>query len=379
MTIPGVASSYDLANGVIINMDEAMYLYSPEELPLLTGQGSDGLSVITSDSLDQVSFSWLDEENLAPRDALSGAWTTGDTSITLTSGGRLKFSTGDVIMVRKAGADEVMRITGYSVTTAETLVVTRAFAGTATNYASGAVVIGLGTALPEGSDPENFRAADSTTRTNNTQIFGPTKISMTGTDLVIPRYGKPNEWTHQLYHRTYENGQAREQAFIYGRKTNSTTTRIRTTGGLAEFVTTNVDATSTQFTELKIQTNMQTCYNRGGLPDRILVHPNSLVDLNAIGDTGRVRVEFGESRRGRTRVLVVETEYGPVQIVRNRWVHPFDAWGIKREGVVRRILRPFQFEMLAKTGDSQSGQILCEEGLEVKGEKHMFRMNALVY
>ena len=67
------------------------------------------------------------------------------------------------------------------------------------------------------------------------------------------------------------------------------------------------------------------------------------------------------------------------QIVRNRWVHPFDAWGIKREGVVRRILRPFQFEMLAKTGDSQSGQILCEEGLEVKGEKHMFRMNALVY
>lgn len=378
MTIPGTASSYDLTNGVIINMDEAIYLYSPEELPMLTGQGSDGLSVISTDTLDQVSFSWLDEENLAPRDKLEGAVTTGDAYITLETGGRLKFSTGDVLMVRKAGADEVMYVASYG-TTADTLVVTRAFAGTATNYADAAVVIGLGTALGEGATPENFRAADTTTRTNNTQIFGPTKIAMTGTDLVIPRYGKPNEWTHQLYHRTYENGQAREQAILYGRKTNSTTTRIRTMGGLAEFVTTNVDATNTQITELHIQTNIQTCYNRGGIPDRLIANPNSLKDINAITDSNRVRTVISDGKRGRTRVTEVDTEYGTIQIVRNRWCHPFDAWGIKREGVVRRILRPFQFEMLAKTGDSQSGQILCEESLEVKGEKHMFRMNALAY
>jgi len=376
VTVPGTINTYDLTVGVIVNMDEAIYLYSPEELPMLTGQMSDGMSVIGSDTTDQVSFSWLDEVNLAPRSALNGAVTTGDAYITLTTGHQMKFSTGDVLYVRKSGGDEIMRVTGYGVT-AHTLTVTRGLVGTATNYSSGALVVGMGTALAEGSDPENARALDTNLRTNNTQIFGPTKLKMTGTALVVPRYGKPSEWARQLYHRTYENGQSREQAILYGRKYNSTTTQIRTMGGLAEFITTRVDSTSTQITETTLQTNQQSCYDQGGLPDRLIANPKSLTDLNALTDTGRVRVEMTDGKRGRTRVTIVETEFGELPISRNRWCSTMDAFGIRRDGVIRRVLRPFQFEMLAKTGDSQSAQILCEEGLEVKGERHMFRMSTL--
>jgi len=374
----GKLSSYDLTNGLIVNMDEAIYMYSPEELPLLTGMASDGMSVLSQRPLDQVEFNWLDERNLAPRSTISAttAVVTADTTINVAAGDGIKFSTGDVLTIRKSGASEVVRVTAIST---DALTVTRALTGTAVSYAAGAVIIGLGTALAEGSDPELFRADDTSKNTNCTQIFGPTAIQLTGTARVVPRYGIPDSWAHNLHLRTFENSQSREQAFLYGQYYNSTTTKIRTTGGLGYFITTNVDSTSTQLTVLKVQSNLQTCYNAGGLPDRLIVNPNSLLDLNDIGNTSIVRTTVEDPKRGRISTSFVETEYGSLPIVRNRWVHPFDAFGIKRDLVTRRILRPLVFESLAKTGDSDKGQIVCEEGLQVKGQKHMFRMNALTY
>jgi len=96
----GNVSSYDLTNGLIVNMDEAIYMYSPEELPLLTGMASDGMSVLSQRPLDQVEFNWLDERNLAPRGAIGAtAVTTGDAEILLAAGDRIKFSTGDVLTI----------------------------------------------------------------------------------------------------------------------------------------------------------------------------------------------------------------------------------------------------------------------------------------
>ncbi len=374
----GKLTSYDLTNGVIVDMSDSVYFYTPMQLPLTGGVGTDGLSVLSSENLTQVSFSWQDETGLSPRSTLAATLTTGDTLIfQLASGDRLKFSTGDVLTVRKAGAAETMRVVGYSATTADTLLVSRALTGTATNYASGAVVIGMGTALAEGSDPEDFRAIDRTTRTNNSQIFGPTAIYMTGTGRVVPRYGVPDEWAHQLALRTYENRQQVEQALLYGMKYNSTTTKIRAMGGLAEFLSTNTDSTSTQFTIVKINTNLQTVYNQGGEPDRVLVNPGSLGDLNDSDNTTRVRTTMVETARGRRPVAYVETEYGDLTIVRNRWVHPYDAFFIQRDLVTRKILRPLQFEMLAKTGDADKGQIVAEESVKVVGERHMLRMSNL--
>jgi hypothetical protein len=374
---PG-ATSYDLTNGLIVNIDEAIYMYSPEELPLLTGMASDGMSVLSQRPVDQIEFQWLDERNLAPRSTLNGAVTTGDTTINVAAGDGNKFSTGDVLTVRKAGVSvpEILRVTAIST---DALTVTRALANTATNYSSGAVVIGLGTALAEGSDPAAFRADDTSKSTNCTQIFGPTAIQMTGTGRVVPRYGIPDQWAHQLHLRTYENSQSREQAFLYGSYYNSTTSKIRTTGGLAHFITTNVNGTATQLTALTVQGSLQTCYNAGGLPDRLVVNPNSLLDLNDIGNTGIVRQTVDDPKRGRVSTSFVETEYGSLPIVRNRWVHPSDAFGIKRDLVTRRILRPLVFESLAKTGDADKGQVVCEEGLQVKGQRHMFRMTNLTY
>ena len=50
---------------------------------------------------------------------------------------------------------------------------------------------------------------------------------------------------------------------------------------------------------------------------------------------------------------------------------------VNREGVQRRVIQPLIVEALAKTGDSDSVMIVCEEGLQVKGEAHMARFTNL--
>ena len=282
----GRGTSYDLTVGQIVDMDEAIYLLSPEDSPLLTGFNSEGLAVLPTEGADQIKYEWLDEEFLTPRTTLTADPGAGGAFLTVAAGDRIKFSTGDILQVRRA---EQVRVTGYG-TTADTLLVTRGFGGsTAAAAASGSLVLGLGTALPEGSDPENARVSDRFGNYNYLQIFGPTALNMSRTEQMIRRYGVSDEWAHQLMNRTKENAIAREQAYLYGVRSNDSTTKIRTTGGLAYHIKTNVDTTATALTVASMQVLQQKSYNRGGNPEIGVVNPVSLADLNALNDTSIVR------------------------------------------------------------------------------------------
>lgn len=379
--VVGITTAYDLTTGVKVNMDDVIYTIDPIDAPLLGGVGSDGLSVIGMYPVDQYQFSWQEESLLTPRCATAGLSTTGDAFLTLSAGDVQRFSTGDVIRIVKAAGgtqNEVVRVVGYA-TTANTLDVTRAFLGSAATIATSDTLVGIGTSLAEGSDPQASRQKDRDSYTNYTQIFGPTKISMSGTEQVVSKYGVANEFSRQTYNRTNEQVISREQAYLYGRKYSSSTTHIRTTGGLWEWITTNVDSTSTQLTVLKIQTEQQACWDAGGLPDRLIVNPKSLSDLNDVANTSVIRQVIVDTVRGRVPVDTVWTEFGPLSVVRDRWCAKQHAFLIKRDGVVRRVLRPFQMERLAKTGDADNVQLLVEEGLEVKGQAHMAIFSALSY
>lgn len=359
---------------------EAIYVISPVDSPLINGLDADGAVILGSVPTAEIEFDWMDEELLIPRALLNGAVLSTDTVFTLDSDTeRLRFSTGDIIMVDDGNAaDERVRVTGYGSTTG-TLEVSRAFSGSAAAYADDSIVVGLGTALPEGSDPEDARARDRAEEDNFTQIFGPTSIHLSGTEQVVAKYGVPNEFQRQVFNRTKENVVSREVAYLYGPKTNSTTTTIRTTGGIDHFVVSNVDSTATQLTVANIESVLTTTYDAGGVPNILTANPKSLGDLNAINDTGRVRVDIDDPRRGRYRVMAVHTEFGDLTVTRNRYVRTSDAFLWNRDQVVRRPLRPLTLERLAKTGDSDIVQILCEEGLEVKGEEHMAKLDALDY
>lgn len=376
----GLLTAYDLTNGVILNMDTSIYLVSPLDSPMITGMGADGLSLTGTNGVDQISFSWQDEEILTPRSTLGANVTTGDAFIVVASGDRLKFSTGDLLrIVKSGGASEYVRVTGYSQTTTDALLVTRGFdSTTATNHTSGAAVRSLGIVLPEGSAPEAGRSKDRDIRQNYTQIFGPEKVSASRTQQKIRRYGVASDFSRQAMNRVSELTIRREYAALYGRRYNSTDTKIRTTGGAFYFVS-NEDSTSTQLTVLTIAAAQQVAYNKGKPFDRLMCNPVALTDLNDIDNTNVVRVTNVDSKRGRTPVTVVTTEHGDTTIARNRWIEPMDALGFNRENMVRRVFDVLQMEALAKTGDSREVMFVLEEGWQVKGAQHMFKFTGLGY
>lgn len=373
--VAGTVTSYALTTGVKINMDELIYLMSPTDLPLTLGVDSDGSMIVKTQPVDQIQFYWQDEELLTPRVALAGAAITADTTFTVAAGEALRFATGDVARVVRAGVSEMIRITGVS---NATITATRGYASTtATTFAIGDFIIGTGAALAEGSDPENFRSRDRDSRSNYTQIFGPYKISMSRTEQKISKYGVADEWSKQLWNRSREYWMRIEQALLYGKANNDTSGKIRMTGGLTDYITSNVNSTSTQLTLAAIVSLQQTAYNAGDVPLVLIANPNSLSDLNDVSNTSVVRVTEQDSRRGRARVEYIDTEFGSTVLVRDRWCSPHTAFLVKPDGIIRRVLDPMMYEALAKTGDADNAQIVGEEGFEIKGQAHMARFSNL--
>ena len=379
----GKVTSYDLAVGVKINMDELIYMISPTDSPFINGIGTDGRQLLGSSPVDQQEFKWMDEELLIPRATVTdtGAAGAGATDVTVSAADSYKFQVDDLITIGEADATvnaAVKRVTHVN-TDAGVLTLAdwaNSDAWPATTAAHADTVICVGTALIEGSDPGEARSADRTIRTNCTQIFGPTPIHMSRSEQQVTRYGVSDEFAKQVYGRSVENVITREQAYLYGQYNNDTSNKRRSTGGLNYHITSNTDTTTT-LTITALENLQQKCYNAGGMPDLLIANPASFATLNAVGDSGRVRTVIDDPRRGRVPVSSVFTEFGETQMLRNRWCHAETAFLISKDGISRRVMQPLVVEALAKTGDSDKVQIVCEEGLQVKGEQHMGKFTNL--
>ena len=379
----GKVTSYDLAVGVKINMDELIYMISPTDSPFINGIGTDGRQLLGSSPVDQQEFKWMDEELLIPRATVTdtGAAGAGATDVTVSTSDIYKFQVDDLITIGEADAAvnaAVKRVTHVN-NTAGVLTLAdwaNSDAWPATTAAHADTVICVGTALVEGSDPGEARSADRTIRTNCTQIFGPTPIHMSRSEQQVTRYGVSDEFAKQVYGRSVENVITREQAYLYGQYNNDTSNKRRSTGGLNYHITSNTDTTTT-LTLPALEALQQKCYNAGGMPDLLIANPASFATLNAVGDSGRVRTVIDDPRRGRVPVSSVFTEFGETQMLRNRWCHAETAFLISKDGISRRVMQPLVVEALAKTGDSDKVQIVCEEGLQVKGEQHMGKFTNL--
>jgi hypothetical protein len=97
---PGRVTSYDLAVGVKISMDEAIFMISPIDSPFLNGIGTDGRQLLGSSSVDQTSWKWMDEQLLLPRANISAgnaALGVAHTTITVAAADSYKFQENDLV------------------------------------------------------------------------------------------------------------------------------------------------------------------------------------------------------------------------------------------------------------------------------------------
>lgn len=368
----GMMTSYDLTTGVQLEVEDLIYVISPFDVPLLGANGADGRTVLTQDTVYEKKVEWLDETLLTPRTTLGATYVTADTYITITAGERERFQTGDIIMTRA----EYMRVTGYG-TTADTLTVTRAYAGAATNAGViGDQVVGVGSALPEGTDPPSPRVRDRTNRFNMTEIFGPYQVQVSETENVVRKYGLPmSEFDYQIGNRTKEAYVAMEQALLYGTRVEDTGNKWRSMGGMAFYIVTNVDSSTTTITETLLLNQLQVAFNAGGNPDRILVNPVQKRNVSQFGSSN-IRYVQNTNVRGQT-VDYYESDFGQVTLVLDRWCRTQDLFIFGRDQATVGTLRPLVFEMLAKTGDSIKGQVVGEKTFMFHREAWAARFSAL--
>lgn len=372
-TAPGATSTYGLTNGIKLDVEDLIQLISPTDAPLQgAAMGATDAIGLPTDTVTEKLYQWLDETLLTPRSLVAATSTTGDAFITVTTGDGLNFQTGDVVMV----GSEYIRITGYSVTTSDILLGTRAFSGSAHTLATGDVVVGVGSALPEGSVPPTARWVDRNTRTNVTEIFGPYAISTNNSDLAIQKYGITNEFDHQVANRIREAAIAQDQAFLYGAKVEDTTNHWRTFAGLWNFITSNIDSSTTTFSLSAINTENQTVYGTGGNPDVLMVGAKQKGVVSTFTSAGTIFVPRADGTAGR-KISVVENDFGTLSVLLNRWMRLSDAVMFNRDQTAICTLRPLQYQALAITGDFLPGMVLSEKGFKVYRQAHAAKFSAL--
>lgn len=363
--------SFNLTVETPIDIDEMIYITSPNDLPFIHGINSDGMPVLQASAASDTTIYWLEEEVPLPRSSLLNAIPNGtDVTTTLAAGEAVKFAIGDQVLID----DEIIEITGVNTTT-EVLTFIRGAAAvnntTAAAHLAGAEMLGMGSLLIEGAvGSTNYQGRDKFY--NIEQIFSK-KLNMSGTEQVIRKYGVPSELARQLANAAQNFGVGMEQAFLYGRRFSHATSFRRQMGGLKYYIASNVDTADTWLTVGSIEERQQAGYDLGspGI-EFIMAQPAAFGALNNTLGAERIQtVTIDDARRGRRRARTVMTQFGDVTLVWNRWVKKTDAFGLIRGNVQKRNLRPMQTVRLAKTDDTDSYMIVCECSLQVKGESHM--------
>lgn len=366
-------SSYNLQTETPLNIEPLILMLSPLDLPLLTGVGSDGVPLLMRRPTANTVFWWQEEETPLPRATLSeSGFDSSETDLTVGTGEAVKFAVGDTIRVD----DEYMKVTACNTTT-EVLTVTRGVLGSsAAAHNNLSEVIGVGTALPEG-DLGGSTYQDRDKYSNYAQIFS-RRVQATVTSTMIRKYGVPNELNHQMMKNMRALMLGVEQAALYGLKYEDSATKVRSTGGLDDFIATNVNSTDDWVTVDNIEDMQQDIWDLGGHATHLMANPKGFKAINNMEGNERIStVTVDDNRRGRRRAEVVMTEQGPIELVRNRWVRKTDAFLYIPGQFTMKQLRPLVTERLAKTDDTVTFSIVMEAGFEVKGESHMGKFTGL--
>lgn len=376
----GLISTFDLTTGVIVDIDPVIRMLSPSETPLQSGYGSDGRTVLSMNSCFEKKVEWQDDTLLTPQSTTGASVADASvTTVTVATGEQLRFAVGDVIQIQ----NEKMRVTAYG-GGADELTVTRGVFGTtaAAHTTVGTLITNLGAALPEGSDPGQTRSADRTNRFNLTQIFGPTPVSVSGTEQAIRKYGiTTTEFDYQLALRSKEEAIKLDQALLYGTRFEDSGNEWRQMGGMFYYVTTNVDSTASGITETRLIDRLQASWELGGNPRTAMVPAKQKRAVSALGGAsgdpaGNIRLGRLDNGRGQV-VDYFDSDFGRIDFALNRWMRPTDMMIFSREQATIRTLRGFQFKMLGDTGDSMKGMVVCEKTLQFEAERWAAKFTAL--
>jgi len=250
----------------------------------------------------------------------------------------------------------------------------------------------LSNAAVEGADASSATMGVTTRAGNRTQIFQKT-VQIAGTLEAVDKAGRKSEKAYQLAKASSEVKRDMELTLLSNQVAaagNSST--ARTLGGLQTWLATNgdfgtsgvagasgttarTDGTDRTFTEDILKTVVKEVYTAGGNPKVLMVNPAHKQTVSAFAGIAAQRY-MAPSNEATTIIGAADvylSDFGTMSVVPNRFMNATNAcdetaFVIDPDMLAIAYLRPFATNELAKTGDSEKTQLICEATLEVKNE-----------
>lgn len=250
----------------------------------------------------------------------------------------------------------------------------------------------LSNAAVEGADASSATMGVTTRAGNRTQIFQKT-VQIAGTLEAVDKAGRKSEKAYQLAKASSEVKRDMELTLLSNQVAaagNSST--ARTLGGLQAWLATNgdfgtsgvagasgttarTDGTDRTFTEAILKTVVKEVYTAGGNPKVLMVNPAHKQTVSAFAGIAAQRY-MAPSNEATTIIGAADvylSDFGTMSVVPNRFMNATNAcdetaFVIDPDMLAIAYLRPFSTNELAKTGDSEKTQLICEATLEVKNE-----------
>lgn len=360
-------ATYDTGvfEGIAEDVADIIGMISPYETPLLDALG-DAPRPATN-----VLHEWL-EDALSPNTVVSSVTVnTAATAVGVHVGGNLVgtyIQAGGIVKVKRTG--EYMQIAS---TSAGTLVFSRGFGGTdAATIEAGDEIFLISEATLEGADVSVDTSRPRVRKNNYTQIFKKDIIVSGTVQAVNMLGGVNNEFDYQKTKKSKEIIRDLEKAVIQGKSSGNTlgsASAYRSFRGIWDFITTNATSTGTLSPQI-LNNLIQGPWEQGATDlDLIVVDANWKKTIDSFSDA-RVLVSQGEEKYKR-RITLYEGTFGTQQVVLSRWMPSYSMMVLssQRCRVTPLQGRSFNYQSVAKTGDSEKGMILGEYTVEVINEE----------
>ncbi len=243
----------------------------------------------------------------------------------------------------------------------------------------------------EGDDIANNAVTPTVRIGNYTQILAKT-VQISGTQESVDKAGRAGEMAYQMARRAKELKLDLEFALVQNAASSAgSSSTARAMGGLESGLSTNIssgtsgsstaisgatwtaptDGTQRTFTETLVKTVIKSMWTNGGDPKIAMVGPASKQNFSGFSGIAANRYMVNSAEPGAIigAADVYVSDFGETAIVPSRVQRDRTAFILDPEYAAVAYLRDFQTSDLAKTGDSERKQIVCEATLELRNEK----------
>ena len=231
--------------------------------------------------------------------------------------------------------------------------------------------------------PEGYtyttEAVGPRTRLNNyTQIMH-RGIHVTKTQEVVLKYGLKSETAYQMQKTLKELAFDCEKALIeQDTKIFGSMSEARQFGGLPYWiVTNNFTASGGKLTFDEINNALEQTWNVGGKPTILLVSPRSKRIISTFTAGHTKYMDGNKTRRLTQMISVLETDFGTLQCLVDRFMQPDTVYGLSPEYMKKAFLRPFNTADMPEIADLHQKYINGEWTLEMRAEKAHFKLGGL--